>query len=90
MVTGVTGQVAEPVAVALADENEVVGAARFKDEAARPRLEAAGVRCVPIDLATGDVAGLPGRRRLRRQLRRGQVQRLGTSTSGPTAAAWPG
>src|SRR5664279_4929707 len=59
VVTGVTGQVGEPVALALAKENEVVGAARFRDEAARRRLEAAGVRCVPIDLATGDVGGLP-------------------------------
>ena len=59
VVTGVTGQVAEPVAVALAKENRVVGAARFRDDAARRRLEAAGVRCVPIDLASGDVGGLP-------------------------------
>ena len=35
VVTGVTGQVAEPVATALAPDNQVVGAARFKDEAAR-------------------------------------------------------
>jgi nucleoside-diphosphate-sugar epimerase len=47
------------VAVALAKENEVVGAARFKDGSARRRLEEAGVRCVPIDLLTGDVGGLP-------------------------------
>jgi nucleoside-diphosphate-sugar epimerase len=59
VVTGVTGQVAEPVATALARDNDVVGAARFKDESARKRLEGAGVRCVPIDLATGDVGGLP-------------------------------
>ena len=59
VITGVTGQVAEPVAMALAQQNQVVGAARFKDETARQRLEAAGVRCVPIDLATGDVGGLP-------------------------------
>jgi nucleoside-diphosphate-sugar epimerase len=59
VVTGVTGQVAEPVALALAAENDVVGAARFKDRAARVRLEEAGIRCVPIDLAAGDVAGLP-------------------------------
>src|ERR1019366_272816 len=59
VVTGVTGQVAEPVAIALAKENEVVGAARFRDEAARRRLEEAGVRCPPIDLITGDVATLP-------------------------------
>lgn len=59
VVTGVTGQVAEPVATALAKENTVFGAARFKDGAARDRLEAAGVRCVPVDFTTGDVAGLP-------------------------------
>jgi UDP-glucuronate 4-epimerase len=59
VITGVTGQVAEPVAVALAKENEVIGAARFRDDVARSRLEAAGVRCVPIDLASGDVSGLP-------------------------------
>ena len=59
VVTGVTGQVAEPVALALAGENEVVGAARFTDGAARARLEGAGVRCVPIDLAAGDVGDLP-------------------------------
>jgi UDP-glucuronate 4-epimerase len=59
VVTGVTGQVAEPVAIALAKENQVVGAARFRDEVARRRLEEAGVRCVPIDLATGDVGDLP-------------------------------
>jgi nucleoside-diphosphate-sugar epimerase len=51
--------VAEPVARALAKDNEVVGAARFRDAASRERLEAAGVRCVPIDLLAGDVAGLP-------------------------------
>jgi nucleoside-diphosphate-sugar epimerase len=59
VVTGVTGQVAEPVAIALARDNQVVGASRFRDEQARQRLEAAGVRCVPIDLQTGDVGGLP-------------------------------
>jgi UDP-glucuronate 4-epimerase len=59
VVTGVTGQVAEPVALALAKENDVVGAARLRDEAGRQRLEAAGIRCVPIDLTTGDVGGLP-------------------------------
>ena len=90
VVTGVTGQVAEPVAVALAKENQVVGAARFRDEAARQRLEAAGVRCVPIDLASGDVAGLPADADYVDQLRRVQDQRLGRATSRPTAAAWPG
>jgi UDP-glucuronate 4-epimerase len=59
VVTGVTGQVAEPVALALAAHNRVIGAARFKDADARQRLERAGVRCVAIDLATGDVGSLP-------------------------------
>lgn len=59
VVTGVTGQVAEPVAVELAKDNEVVGAARFRDNGARTRLEAAGVRCVPINLGGGDVGDLP-------------------------------
>ena len=59
VVTGVTGQVGEPVARALARENEVYGAARFRDDSARGRLEAAGITCVAIDLAAGDVAALP-------------------------------
>jgi UDP-glucuronate 4-epimerase len=59
VITGVTGQVARPLAVALARDNEVFGAARFTDASARAALEASGVRCVPVDLASGDVAGLP-------------------------------
>jgi UDP-glucuronate 4-epimerase len=59
VVTGVTGQVARPLAQALARNNRVVGAARFTDTAARSQLEASGVECVPIDLVKGDVAGLP-------------------------------
>ena len=35
VVTGVTGQVARPLAQALARDNRVVGAARFSDGAAR-------------------------------------------------------
>jgi nucleoside-diphosphate-sugar epimerase len=60
VVTGVTGQVAEPIAVALARDNEVWGAARFKDADARRRLEEAGVRCAEVDLVAGDLAALPG------------------------------
>ncbi|MFE2869387.1 MULTISPECIES: NAD-dependent epimerase/dehydratase family protein [unclassified Embleya] len=59
VVTGATGQVAEPVAKILARDNDVYGAARFQDDEARARLEAAGVTCVKIDLAAGDVAALP-------------------------------
>jgi len=59
VITGVTGQVARPLATALARTNRVVGAARFTDAAARTELEAAGVHCVPVDLVSGDVGGLP-------------------------------
>jgi nucleoside-diphosphate-sugar epimerase len=60
LITGPTGQVALPVAFALARENEVWGAARFTDAKARERLEAAGVRCVALDLGAGDFRELPG------------------------------
>ncbi|HUO48027.1 MAG TPA: NAD(P)-dependent oxidoreductase [Acidimicrobiales bacterium] len=60
VVTGVTGQVGGPVALALAAAgHRVVGAARFRDDAARERLEAGGVHCAVIDLAAGDVTALP-------------------------------
>ncbi len=59
VVTGVTGQVGGPVAKALAQSNTVYGAARFKDEVARQRLESAGVHCVAVDFAAGDVSALP-------------------------------
>jgi UDP-glucuronate 4-epimerase len=59
VVTGVTGQVARPLAMTLARDNRVVGAARFTDAAARAELEAAGVECVPVDFVAGDVSALP-------------------------------
>jgi nucleoside-diphosphate-sugar epimerase len=59
LVTGATGQVALPVALALAAENEVIAVARFKDAALREQLEAAGVRCVVVDLAQGSLAEVP-------------------------------
>jgi nucleoside-diphosphate-sugar epimerase len=59
VVTGVTGQVAEPLACALAADNEVYHAARFNDSAARARLEAAGVRCVVVDMLDGEPGELP-------------------------------
>ncbi len=59
VVTGVTGQVARPLAAALAVRNRVIGAARFSDAAAKAELEGAGVECVPIDLVAGDVGRLP-------------------------------
>ena len=59
VVTGVTGQVARPLATTLARDNRVIGAARFSDAAAREELEEAGVECVPVDLAAADVDALP-------------------------------
>lgn len=60
LVTGATGQVALPVAEALAAENEVWGIARFSDQRARQRLERAGVRCVVVDLVDADFSSVPG------------------------------
>jgi nucleoside-diphosphate-sugar epimerase len=59
LVTGATGQVALPVALALARENDVTALARFKDAASRARLESAGVRCVSVDLARGELDQVP-------------------------------
>src|ERR1700761_7464924 len=59
LITGPTGQVAAPIAKALAADNEVWGIARFTDTAAREGLESAGVRCQMVNLAAGDFTGLP-------------------------------
>src|SRR3954453_10918496 len=59
VVTGATGQVGFPVAVALAKENEVVAPARFSDPSAKERLEAAGVRCVTAHLGAGQLDAVP-------------------------------
>jgi nucleoside-diphosphate-sugar epimerase len=59
VITGVTGQVAGPLAGRLARDNQVFGAARFTNPQARLDLEAAGVRCIPVDLEAGDVTALP-------------------------------
>jgi UDP-glucuronate 4-epimerase len=59
LITGPTGQVAVPIAKALAADNEVWGIARFTDAAARADLEKSGVRCEPVNLAAGDFSGIP-------------------------------
>ncbi|HWW45818.1 MAG TPA: NAD(P)-dependent oxidoreductase [Acidimicrobiia bacterium] len=59
LVTGPTSQVALPVTLALAPDNDVWGIARFTDAAARARLDDAGVTCVAADLATTDFRDLP-------------------------------
>ena len=59
LVTGVTGQIAFPLAQFLAEHNEVWGLARFSDAASRGRVGAIGVTPVVCDLAEGDLAGVP-------------------------------
>jgi nucleoside-diphosphate-sugar epimerase len=59
VVTGATGTVGRPVAMALARRNEVWAVARFTDPSARSALEDAGARCVPCDLAGGDLSAVP-------------------------------
>src|SRR5581483_11330449 len=59
LVTGPSGQVAAPIARALAADNEVWGIARFTDAGARANLEQAGVHCEAVNLAGGDFTALP-------------------------------
>lgn len=59
LITGPTGQVAAPIARALAADNEVWGIARFTDSAARAALERDGIRCERVNLAAGNFAGIP-------------------------------
>jgi nucleoside-diphosphate-sugar epimerase len=59
VVLGATGMVATPVVHHLAKENEVWGAARFKNKAAREELDRLGVHTVLLDLADPDVSALP-------------------------------
>ena len=59
LITGATGQVANPVAKALARDNEVWAVARFGNGRAREDLEHSGVRCAVVDLATGDYSAVP-------------------------------
>ena len=63
LVTGATGQVALPVALGLAADNDVIAVARFKDTRLRARLEAVGVHCVSVDLAQGALTDVPADKR---------------------------
>jgi nucleoside-diphosphate-sugar epimerase len=60
LITGATGQVANPLAKMLARDNEVWAVARFGKPAVRADLEAAGVHCAVVDLAVGDYTAVPG------------------------------
>ncbi|WP_419917862.1 NAD-dependent epimerase/dehydratase family protein [Candidatus Poriferisocius sp.] len=59
LITGMTGQIAFPMAAYLAEHNEVWGIARFSVEGSREKVEAAGVRTAVTDLAEGDYSNLP-------------------------------
>jgi nucleoside-diphosphate-sugar epimerase len=59
LITGATGKIAFPIARALADRNEVWGAARLRAPADRDRLDAAGITPVPLDMSVGDFSELP-------------------------------
>src|SRR5262245_47850366 len=59
VIAGATGQVALPVAPALAKANDVWPLARFRDAPTRDNLEGAGARCVPVDLVDGALSALP-------------------------------
>ncbi|GAB2466887.1 NAD-dependent epimerase/dehydratase family protein [Streptomyces incanus] len=59
LVTGVAGQIAFPIARALAAENEVWGLARFSRPDDRQRVGAAGITPVACDLGGGDFTDVP-------------------------------
>lgn len=59
LITGVSGQIAFPLASTLARNNEVWGAARFSDAGSRSRVAAAGIRTATLDLEAPDWRELP-------------------------------
>ena len=59
LITGATGKIAFPIARALAERNEVWGAARLKNAADWKKLAGAGITPVALDMSTGDFSGLP-------------------------------
>jgi UDP-glucuronate 4-epimerase len=59
LITGVTGKVAFPIARALAERNEVWGAARLRKPGDREKLTAAGINAVQLDVSTGEFSSLP-------------------------------
>lgn len=59
LITGATGKIAFPIARALAQRNEVWGAARLRDPADRERLEDAGIIPMALDMSLGDFSALP-------------------------------
>ena len=58
VITGATGQVGKPVALALAKDNAVTAIARFSNPQQKADLEAGGVKCVTVDFASGDFSAV--------------------------------
>jgi UDP-glucuronate 4-epimerase len=59
LITGATGKIAFPIARALAQRNEVWGAARFSKPEDRGKLTAAGIHPLQLDMSVGDFAAVP-------------------------------
>jgi len=59
LITGLTGQVGQPLAEGLARDNEVWGVARFSDARKKLELERLGIKCMTADITTGDFSALP-------------------------------
>jgi nucleoside-diphosphate-sugar epimerase len=59
LVTGISRQIALPLAQHLASNNDVWGLARFTDPSSRSRVEEAGITPVQCDLAAGDLSAVP-------------------------------
>ena len=59
LIAGATGKIAYPIARALAERNEVWGAARLKKPADRDKLAAAGITPFALDMAAPDFSQLP-------------------------------
>jgi UDP-glucuronate 4-epimerase len=59
LITGATGKIAFPIARALAQRNEVWGAARFSKPGDRDKLTAAGIRPLQLDMSSGNLSAVP-------------------------------
>jgi len=59
LMTGITGQVGESLAIGLAPHNEVWGLARFSKPGSRARVEQLGIRPLVCDYTNNDFEGVP-------------------------------
>ena len=59
LITGLTGQVAKPVALAFAKKNDVWGIARFSNPDIKKELEDTGITCLKFDLSEPDFSEVP-------------------------------